>query len=179
MALVACPDCRQNISSEAAICIHCGRPLDPRRTQVDYVTGETLGLQPRPAAQAARRPLRYPSAFGVTLMSVGSGLIILGSFMPWVRLGPISISGMQSDGRITVVIGILMLILGLSARTSHSRFPRLLVTLGAILAIVIAVIDNTRLREGLPDNLIGAGVGTVFVGGVIALVGSFLRDRYL
>lgn len=177
MALVACPDCGQNISSQAPACIHCGRPLDPRRTKVDYVTGETIGVQPRAAAQVARRPLRYSSPAGVALMGIGSGLVILGSFMPWVRLGPLSVSGMQTDGRITVVAGILMLIVALTGRSSPSWVPRAFVGIGAALSIAIAAIDNTRLREGLPDNLIGAGVGTVFIGGVLALVGSFLRTR--
>jgi hypothetical protein len=101
-------------------------------------------------------------------MMVGGGfLVILGSFM----------SGMQGDGRITVVIGLLVVILGLAERTSPSRFPRVLVMIAASLATVIAGIDNSRLREGLPDNLTGAGVGTVFVGGILALGGTFLRDR--
>lgn len=167
MALIACPECRQNISSEAVTCPHCGMPIDPRRTKVDYVTGEAIGIQARPAAHAARRPLRYPSPAGVFMMVGGGFLVILGSFM----------SGMQGDGRFTVVIGLLVVILGLAARSSPSRFPRVLVMIAASLAIVIAGIDNSRLREGLPDNLIGAGVGTVFVGGILALGGTFLRDR--
>jgi len=177
MALVACPDCRQNISSEATVCIHCGRPLDPRRTRVDYVTGESLGLQPRPAAHAARPPLRSASPVGIGLMAAGSGLVILGSFMPWVRRGPISVSGMESDGRFTVVIGVIMLILALTARSSYSRVPRILVMAGAIVTSLVAAVDNTRLREGIPDNLIGAGVRVVFFGGLLALVGSLLRSR--
>ena len=167
VALIACPECGQNISSEAVACPHCGMSIDPRRTKVDYVTGETIGIQARPAAHAARRPLRYPSPAGVFMMVGGGFLVILGSFM----------SGMQGDGRITVVIGLLVVILGLAARTSPSRFPRVLVMIAASLAIVIAGIDNSRLREGLPDNLTGAGVGTVFVGGILALGGTFLRDR--
>ncbi|MEE8497151.1 MAG: zinc ribbon domain-containing protein [Acidimicrobiia bacterium] len=167
MALIACPECRQNISSEAVTCPHCGMPIDPRRTKVDYVTGEAIGIQARPAAHAARRPLRYPSPAGVFMMVGGGFLVILGSFM----------SGMQGGGRFTVVIGLLVVILGLAARSSPSRFPRVLVMIAASLAIVIAGIDNSRLREGLPDNLIGAGVGTVFVGGILALGGTFLRDR--
>ncbi len=167
VALIACPECRQNISSEAVACPHCGMSIDPRRTKVDYVTGEAIGIQARPAAHAARRPLRYPSPAGVFMMAGGGFLVILGSFM----------SGMQSDGRITVVIGLLVVILGLAARSSPSRFPRVLVMIAASLAIVIAGIDNSRLREGLSDNLIGAGVGTVLVGGILALGGTFLRDR--
>jgi len=177
VALIACPECGQNISSEAAACPHCGMPIDPRRTKVDYVTGEVIGVQARPAAHAARRPLRYPSPVGVFMMAGGGFLVIVGSFMPWVRLGPISVSGMQSDGRITVVFGLLVVILGLASRASPSRFPRVLVMVASSLAIIVAGIDNSRLREGLPDNLIGPGVGTVFVGGILALGGTFLRDR--
>jgi MFS superfamily sulfate permease-like transporter len=152
-------------------------PLDPRRTRVDYVTGEKMGITPRPAAHAARPPRRYPSPLGVGLMTGGAALVILGSFMPWVRLGPISVSGIEGDGRITLVVGGLTLILALASRTSPSRVPRLLVTLGAVIAVVVAAIDNARLREGIPDDLIGAGVGVVFLGGMLALIGSFLRDR--
>jgi hypothetical protein len=177
MALIACPECGQKISSEALSCPHCGMPIDPRRTKVDYVTGKVIGVTPRPGAREARRPLRYPSSTGVALMTFGAALVILGSFMPWVKWGPLSISGIETDGRITVVVGVLMVILALSSRSSPSRFPRLMVMLGAALSIAVAAIDNTRLREGLPENLIGAGVGTVFLGGVFALVGSFLRDR--
>lgn len=177
MALIACPECGQNISSDAPACPHCGVPMDPRRTKVDYVTGEVIGIQPRPGARLARPPLRYRSPAGVFMMAGGAGLVILGSFMPWVRLGPISVSGIRGDGRITVVIGLLMLILAFASRSSPSRFPRILVTIGASLAIAISAVDNTRLREGLSDNLIGAGIGTVFIGGIVALIGTFLRDR--
>ena len=177
MALIACPECGQNVSSEAGRCPHCGLPIDPRRTKVDYVTGEVIGIQARPAAHAARRPLRYPAPAGVFMMVGGGVLVMVGSFMPWVRLGPISVSGMQSDGRITVVFGLLIIILGLGSRTSPSRFPRVLVMIASSLAVVVAGIDNSRLREGLPDNLIGPGVGAVFVGGIMALGGTFLRDR--
>ena len=177
MALIACPECGQTISSQARTCPHCALPIDPRRTVVDYVTGEVVGIQPRPGARVARRPLRYPSPAGVALMVLGAVLVMLGSVMPWVKLGPISVSGLQSDGRITVVVGAVMLILALASRSSPSRITRVLVMLGALLAAVIAVVDNSRLREGLPDNLIGAGVGTVFIGGLLAFVGGFLRSR--
>ncbi len=178
MAFVACPECGQNISSEAVSCPHCGRPLDPRRSKVDYVTGETFGIQPRPAARAARPLLRYPSPAGVWMMIGGSVAVILGSFMPWVRLGPITISGIEGDGKITAVIGLAMVILGLAARSSPSRLPRISVLIGAILAVAIAVTDANRLIEGGFDRrLTGAGLGTILIGGIIALIGSFLRDR--
>ncbi len=178
MALVACPDCGQNVSSEATSCPHCGRPLDPRRTKVDYVTGETLGMLPRPGARVAPPPVRYPSVVGVWMMAAGSIGVIIGSFMPWVRLGPVSISGIEGDGKITVVIGLLMAVLGVVARTSSSRLPRLFVMGGAVLAVAVAVTDANRLIEGgLDRRLMGGGLGTIVISGVVALIGAFLRDR--
>lgn len=177
MALIGCPECGQTISSQTRSCPHCGGRLDSHGKKIDYVTGEILGIQSRPGARAARPPLRYPSPAGVLLMMGGAGLVIVGSFMTWVRVGSISVSGVQTDGRITVVLGLLMLILALAARSSPSRFPRMLVMVGAFLSILVAAIDNSRLREGLSNNLIGAGIGTVFLGGFSALIGTFLRDR--
>lgn len=178
MALIACPECGQNISSRTPACPHCGISIDPRRTKVDYVTGERIGMQPRAAVHEARPPLRYPSTAGMLLMTVGSALVMLGSFMPWVRLGPISISGMEGDGKITVVIGLIMLILGVTSRTAPSNVPRAIVMAGAIVAVAVALTDTNRLVEGgINRRLIGIGLFAILVGGLMALVGSFLRDR--
>jgi len=177
MALIACPECGQNISNDAPACPHCGLVIDPRRTMVDYVTGEVIGIQRRPGARSSRPPQRYPSPTGMFMMVLGAVLVAVGSVMPWVRLGAVSISGLESNGRITVVVGLLMLILALSSRTAPSRFPRILVIFGAFLVIAIAAVDNARLREGLPGELIGAGIGTIIAGGVLALIGGFLRER--
>jgi len=173
VALIACPGCDQNLSDEVGTCPHCGLSIDSRRTKVDYVTGEAIRYQPRPAARAARPPLRYPTPTGA-LMMVGGGLIvILGSFMPWVGPRQVSVSGMQGDGRATVVIGLLVVILGLSSRSSPSRLPRILVMIGSVLAIAAAAVHDGRLREGFSDSFIGAGVGTVVIGGSVAWPGPF------
>lgn len=177
MALVGCTYCGQTVTSDATVCVHCGQRLDARRTQIDYVTGETVGIRPRAAAHAARPPLRRPTPAGVALMGFGSGAVVLGSFLPWLRAGEDSLSGLRTDGRYTLVIGTLMLILALSSRASFSRIPRLLVMAGAALAAAIAVVDNARLTDDLPGTLVGPGVRVVFVGGVVAFVGSLLRSR--
>jgi len=141
------------------------------------VTGEVLGIQSRPGARAAQPPLRYPSPAGLMSMAAGAVLVIVGSFMPWVQRGSVSVSGVQSYGRITVVFGLLMLILALASRSSPSSLPRVLVMIGAVSTIVVAGIDNARLRQGVSDHLIGAGIGIVFLGGLMTLIGTFLRDR--
>lgn len=37
MALIECPDCHNKISSLAEICIHCGRPINTKKTKHDNV----------------------------------------------------------------------------------------------------------------------------------------------
>lgn len=178
MALIACPECRQTISSEASSCPHCGKPLAIGARRIDYVTGEPLPMTPRPAAQLARRPFRYPSAAGSRMMVGGSIAVILGSFMPWVRLGPITISGMSADGPITLAIGMAMLLLAFSARTAQSNVPRLLVLVGAVVAGAVAIVDTNRLVEGgISRQSIGPGLGFILIGGLVALIGSLLRER--
>jgi hypothetical protein len=177
MALVGCTYCGQTVSSEATVCVHCGSRLDPRRTRIDYVTGETVGIRPRAAAHAARPPLRRPTSAGVALMSLGATAVVLGSLLPWVRTGGVSQSGLRTDGRYTLVIGVVMLILALASRSSFSRLPRLLVMVGAVLVGVIAFVDNSRLADDVSGTLIGPGVRVVLVGGIVAFVGSLLRSR--
>lgn len=50
--LVACPDCRREISDAAPACIHCGRPATPPHPPVE---------PPKPAS-ARRHPLAGPAA---------------------------------------------------------------------------------------------------------------------
>lgn len=37
MALIKCPDCGNNISSNATVCIHCGRPMKNVSDNDNYV----------------------------------------------------------------------------------------------------------------------------------------------
>lgn len=178
MALVACPECGQKISSEAATCPSCGMPIDPTSERFDYVTGERIGYMPRPAAHLARRPFRYPSPTGLRMMMGGAAAVILGSFMPWIRLGPLTISGMSADGPITLAIGIAMALIALSARASQSNALRYLVMVGALASIMVASIDTHRLVEGgLNRQLIGPGLSFIFFGALVAFIGAFLRER--
>lgn len=170
MALIACPECGQTILDVASTCPHCGLELDITTERVDYVTGERVGLTPRPAAQLARRPFRYPSDLGLRLMLGGGLAVIVGSFLPWAS-GPDAESGLTGAGPITLAIGIALALLAFSARVSPSYVPRWLVAISAVLAIVFAVLDDT------PPGGIGLGLRVLFVGAVAALVGSALRER--
>jgi hypothetical protein len=60
MALIKCPDCEQQVSSSAAICIHCGGPL-------------SRALDPKAVITTQQTSKRYKA-----LQLVGVGMTILG-----------------------------------------------------------------------------------------------------
>lgn len=171
MALIACPECGQTILDVASRCPHCGIDLDHTAERIDYVTGERVGLAPRPAAQLARRPFRYPSDLGLRLMIGGGLAVIVGSFLPWAS-GPTAESGLTGTGPITLAIGIALALLGFSARVSPSYVPRYLVAAASMAALVFAILDLRSSSAGM-----GIGLRVLMLGGLAALIGSALRER--
>jgi len=153
MALVTCPDCGRQVSDHAVACPRCGRPL----------RGGT-GV-PR------------SSSAGIGMMLAGGIGVIVGSFMPWVRLGPITVSGIDDGGGMTAVIGGFMVALAVVARTTESLTPRVLVGIGSVAAILIAVADANRIADGFSREMVGGGLAVIFLAGLVALVGSFLKAK--
>lgn len=62
----------------------------------------------------------YPIAL---IMMLGGGvLVVLGSFMGWAKVFGLSVSGIEGDGKITLVLGIGILVSSFfSQRVSNSR----------------------------------------------------------
>lgn len=117
------------------------------------------------------------SSAGIGMM-IGGGIgVIVGSFMPWVRLGPITVSGIDGDGGITAVIGGFIVALGIVARTAASLTPRVLVGIGSVAAILIAIADTNRIAEGFSREVVGGGLAVIFLAGLASLVGSFLKAK--
>lgn len=168
MALIACPECGQTVLDVASVCPHCDTDLQQFTERIDYVTGERVGLAPRPAAQLARRPFRFPSRLGLQLMIGGGLLVILGSFLKWGS-GPTADSGLAGVGPLTLAFGIAIGLVGFSARVSPSYVPRYLVALAAIAVIVLGVLNQ-------PDTGMGGGLRVLYVGAAGAFVGSTLRE---
>ena len=168
MALIACPECGQTILDVASVCPHCDADLSHSTERIDYVTGERVGLAPRPAAQLARRPFRFPSRLGLQMMVLGGLLVILGSFLEW-GTGPTAESGLAGVGPITLALGLAIGLIGFSARVSPSYVPRYLVALASAAAIALAVLNY-------PETGMGGGLRILFLGAGAATVGSTLRE---
>jgi hypothetical protein len=128
-----------------------------------------------------------PSA---ALVLIGGGLILLGSFLPWVTasapfVGTVSRSGMDGggDGVVTLILGAITLLIGI-ARITRSDLPRYVqrsaIVTGVIAAVVVGIDYSTledRIRAAtqatnLISASIGVGVWTVFVGAAFAVAGG-------
>lgn len=111
-------------------------------------------------------------------MVVGGAVVILGSFVPWVRLGLFAVAGTQGDGVITAVLGVVAVGGGYGVRVG-AGWARWLVRAVALAAVLIAGYDVNRITEATPlgDNLLGPGPGLVSVGAITAIVGSYLRQK--
>jgi hypothetical protein len=143
---------------------------------------------PSPERRQARREYeRTPDKAGPALTAIGGGIVILGSFMPWATVSSgfatASISGTEGDGKITMVLGLALVILGVIELTRVTSL-RVLILIAATLAAGIGVVDLVSARErvaGVASALLHASVGVglyaVVGGGILAIVGG-LFNRY-
>jgi hypothetical protein len=158
--------------------------------------------EPQPWQPAAQQPpppspaglVRNPVVPGATMTLLGGVLIILGSFLPWLTataplVGTMSRNGMEGgDGVITLILGVITILIGVTQLTA-TNLPTLLqrspIVTGVITGIV-AIINYSSVQQRIADvreeseliaASVGAGIWTLFVGAVLAIVGGVLVLR--
>jgi hypothetical protein len=147
--------------------------------------------QPPPPPPAPPGLMRNPIVPGATMTLLGGVLIVLGSFLPWLTatvplIGTISRNGMEGgDGIITLILGVVTILIGVTQLTA-TNLPTLLqrspIVTGAITAIVAVInylnvqqrIEGVRQESELIAASVGAGIWTLVVGAVLAIVGGVL-----
>ena len=129
----------------------------------------------------------------------GSGLVILGCFLPWVNVGVIFVrKGIETpDGAIVILLGLGSMILSLYNILSKKNLFRPVYALSGVGAIVIAYLDVTDLVQRAQSvqnswnemshilgqsevqvmDFIGMGLLIVFLGGVVLVISSFLKPQ--
>jgi hypothetical protein len=135
--------------------------------------------------------MRNPVVPGATMTLLGGVLIVLGSFLPWLTataplVGTISRNGMEGgDGVITLILGVVTILIGVTQLTA-TNLPILLqrspIITGAISGIVAIInyldvqqrIEDVREESELIAASVGAGIWTLVVGAVLAIVGGIL-----
>jgi hypothetical protein len=147
--------------------------------------------QPPPPPPAPSGLMRNPVVPGATMALLGGVLIVLGSFLPWLTataplVGTISRNGMEGgDGIITLVLGVVTILIGVTQLTA-TNLPTLVqrstIVTGAITGIVAIInylnvqrrIEDVREESELIAASVGAGIWTLIVGAVLAIVGGVL-----
>jgi hypothetical protein len=122
---------------------------------------------------------------------LGGLLIVLGSFLPWLSftapfVGTVTRNGMEGgDGIITLILEVVTILIGVTQFTA-TRLPAFLhrssIVTGAITGVV-AVFDYLEVQRRIEDAKeqseliaasIGAGIWTLIVGAILAVVGGVL-----
>jgi hypothetical protein len=123
------------------------------------------------------------------MIGLGGLLIVLDSFLPWLTatapfVGTISRNGMEGgDGIITLILGVVTILIGVSQLTA-TRLPALLQRSSIITGIITGAveifdyvdvqrrIEDVKEQTELVSASVGAGIWTLIVGAVLAIVGG-------
>ena len=145
---------------------------------------------PQPPAQPQAQPetqAERPARTGPVLAVAGAGAAILGSLLPWATLthvfGSASLSGIEGDGLITLVLGGVLLvgaILQLTNETSRYVWTEVVAAVTVLVAVFALV--NMLSNIGDADSefaraSVGPGLYLVVAGAGMALVGTDMTRR--
>ena len=80
--------------------------------------------EPRRAGTLPARLTGRPTKAGPALEFIGGGLVLLGSFLPWASVatvfGTVSLNGIEGDGKITVVLGVVLVLIAVLGLTGSA-----------------------------------------------------------
>jgi hypothetical protein len=117
------------------------------------------------------------------LVIAGGGLAILGSVLPWrvaTTFGSVfSTDGLRGDGRLTLALGIVVVIIGALTVAGHVTRGAAVGALIAGVAIVAVATYNAfdldqigASGDRLASMQLGHGLLTTVIGGVLCLIGA-------
>jgi hypothetical protein len=120
---------------------------------------------PQPAPMEAPTPTASP--LPAVLAVVGGLLVILGSFLTWFSVtadasalgggsATISVTGMDGDGTITLIAGIVLVVLGgvmFAMRGRNLTAISIIALLGGVVAALVAIYDITTAKSNATDSV--------------------------
>jgi len=166
VSLANCRQCAGLLSDAADSCPHCGFPVErpsDESSSVDRDAGATGS--------------RLLTPFGYAMVMAGGAGVLLGSFLPWARLGDFVVAGVEGDGTVTAFFGILILIAGYMARTKGSDGARILALVAGVGAAGVGIYDLNNLKETAGAGVVGSGLTLTIVAAVSVAIGTFMRTK--
>lgn len=138
--------------------------------------------QPTQPVTVALNPTMVTTTVGV----VGALLVVVGSFMPWATLtsgfGSASMAGTDGDGRLTMIAGLALAVLAVSAGVHPTWWLRTVYLLAAALVAATTVLEiiwaGDRAAEAsseLAVASVGPGLYMLLVGALIATAAAALH----
>jgi len=124
---------------------------------------------------------------GEIVTIISSALLILGAFLPWVKAGWISYSGLEKDGMFTAIIGLVIVIILLCKKS-----PKLFIIIAGVISALISFVDlvdaysiisnyetamQGNMFAGLVQMQIGSGLYLTFLASIGLIVGGFLINK--
>ena len=124
---------------------------------------------------------------GEIVTIISSALLILGAFLPWVKAGWISYSGLEKDGMFTAIIGLVIGIILLCKKS-----PKLFIIIAGFLSALVSFVDlanaysiisnyetamQGNMFAGLVQMQIGSGLYLTFLASIGLIVGGFLINK--
>ena len=112
---------------------------------------------------------------------VGAALVVFGSILPWATLGPFSVDGTAGDGKITLVVGGLGLILAIVGASKRGAMG--IAAACGVACVFVSGYDLINISNKFgSSNAFSASVGIglyMCVGGSIALtVGAAIAVKH-
>ncbi len=118
------------------------------------------------------------------LALVGGCLMVLGSLFPWAQVvsvfGTVTVNGTEGDGKITIVLGLVVAVLGLLAIANRRAKLHILVPILGLVGGGIGLLDllnasskfESVASDGFVHPSIGIGLYLVILGGIATLVAA-------
>jgi hypothetical protein len=115
----------------------------------------------------------------------GGGLVLIGSFLPWGTVttvfGTISVAGTNGDGKITLGVGLAIVLVSILELTGTSGVRILNIVIGVV-AAGIGVLDYANVSDRIAgassdvaQAAVGVGLYAVIAGGIAVIVGGFIK----
>jgi len=135
---------------------------------------------PAPGAASATATTGWEWNAASILTVVGAVLVVLGAFLPWAKVGFLSVDGTEGDGILTLILGLAAGLLGALGFLKGAKGLLIGSIVCAGLALLIGVYDIANINSVVdgPFGLeveVGMGLYLTVLGAAAGVAGPILK----